>query len=52
LLVDDKSKVLFGYTPWNTASYQIDLLEESDTTFFVKGKNFIEKGRLPVLSHA
>jgi hypothetical protein len=52
LLVDDKSKVLFGYTPWNTASYQIDLLEESDTTFFVMGKNFIEKGRLPVLSHA
>ncbi len=45
-------KVLLGFTPQNTASFHCDLLQEHDTTFFVKGTNFVEKGRLPILSHA
>jgi GNAT superfamily N-acetyltransferase len=52
LLDRDHSKVLLGFTPQNATSFHCDLLQEPDTTFFVKGSNFIEKGRFPILSHA
>jgi GNAT superfamily N-acetyltransferase len=52
LLDRDHRKVILGFTPQNTASFHCDLLQEHDTTFFVKGSNFVEKGRLPILSHA
>ncbi len=52
LLDCDNRKVLLGFTPKNSASFDCDLLQEHDTTFFVKGANFVEKGRLPILSHA
>lgn len=52
LLDRDESKVLFGFKPLNTDTLQMDLLQEHDTTFFVKGNNFIHNGRLPILSHA
>ncbi len=52
-LLDQKERrVLLGFTPSNTAHFYKELLEEPGTTFFVKGNNFIENGRLPVLSHA
>ncbi len=52
LLDHDNRKVWLGFTPQNTDSFLCDLLQEPDTTFFVKGNNFVEKGRLPILSHA
>jgi GNAT superfamily N-acetyltransferase len=52
LLDRDDRRVLLGFTPQDTASFHYDLLQEHDTTFFVKGFNFVEKGRLPILSHA
>lgn len=52
LLDCDNRKVLIGFTPQNTASFHCDLLQEYDTTFFVKGSNIVEQGRLPILSHA
>jgi GNAT superfamily N-acetyltransferase len=51
LLDQSERKVLLGFTPKDTTSFQCDLLQEPDTTFFVKGNNFINQGRLPVLSH-
>ena len=52
LLDLDHRKVLLGFTPQNTTSFHCDLLQEQDTTFFVRGIHFVEKGRLPILSHA
>ncbi len=52
LLDTGEGMVILGFTPQDTAEFQMDLLQEPDTTFFVKGNNFIEKGRLPILSHA
>ena len=52
MLDRSESWVSLGFTPHNTDSYQVELLQEVDTTFFVKGNNFIENGRLPILSHA
>ena len=52
LLHQKEVRVFFGYTPCNTDFYQVELLQDPDTTFFVKGNNFVLKGRLPILSHA
>ncbi len=52
LLHQKEGRVLLGYTPCNSELYQVKLLQEPDTTFFVKGNNFALKGRLPILSHA
>lgn len=51
LLDQPERKVIFGFTPLDTASFQCELLDTEDT-FFVMGNNFIQKGSLPVLSHA
>jgi len=52
LLDQPVRKVRFGYTPLDISELKGELLQEPDTTFFVKGNNFIHQGRLPVLSHA
>lgn len=52
LLDQPVRRVVLGYTPLDTSNYRCELLQEPDTTFFVKGVNFIGQGRLPVLSHA
>lgn len=50
------NRVVFGFTPQETSSYDVNLLQTDDTTLFVlDGKNeFIEKKHVmfPVLSHA
>ncbi|MGF7142324.1 GNAT superfamily N-acetyltransferase [Anaerotaenia torta] len=51
LLDQPERKVTLGFTPLDTASFQCELLDTEDT-FFVMGNNFIQKGGLPVLSHA
>jgi GNAT superfamily N-acetyltransferase len=45
-------QVSLGFTPINTADFNCVPLKEEGTTFFVKGNNFVEKGKLPELSHA
>lgn len=45
-------KVTLGFTPFNIASYTGEILKEEGTTFFVRGKNLVYKGRFPILSHA
>lgn len=52
LLDQPLREVKLGYTPLDTNGYRCELLQEPDTTFFVKGNNFIRQGRLPILSHA
>ncbi|MDF2904782.1 MAG: hypothetical protein K0R34_103 [Herbinix sp.] len=52
LLDRRERRVQLGFTPVDTTAYQVDQLQEIDTTFFVKGNNFIQRGRLPILSHA
>lgn len=52
LLDQDQRNVLLGFIPHNMETFHIDLLQDPDTTFFVKGNNFIKNGRLPILSHA
>lgn len=51
LLDQPGRKVGFGFTPLETTSFECKLLDTGDT-FFVMGNNFIQKGSLPVLSHA
>lgn len=45
-------KVTLGFTPLDSALYTCEILKEEGTTFFIRGKNTIEKGRFPILSHA
>jgi GNAT superfamily N-acetyltransferase len=45
-------KVSLGFTPFNTSDFACELYQEEGTTFFVRGSNFADRGRLPVLSHA
>lgn len=52
LLDRERREVFLGFTPLVTEDYHCSLLQEPDTTFFVKGTNFIVDGRLPILSHA
>ncbi len=44
--------VSLGFTPLDTSSFTAELLKEEGTTFFVRGKNLIDKGLFPELSHA
>ena len=52
LLDGPRRRVVLGYTPLDATGYHCELLQEPDTTFFVKGNNFVGQGRLPILSHA
>lgn len=45
-------KVTLGFTPADMDSFLAERLKEEDSTFFVKGRNLLGKGRFPVLSHA
>jgi GNAT superfamily N-acetyltransferase len=45
-------KVTLGFTPADTVSFTAERVKEKGTTFFVRGRNLIDKGRFPVLSHA
>ncbi|HWT73743.1 MAG TPA: GNAT family N-acetyltransferase [Mobilitalea sp.] len=52
-----KCKVVLGFTPmertsYTGTSYTAEFLQEEGSTFFVKGKNFLDKGRFSILSHA
>lgn len=55
-LTDQIKQVVLGFTPLNTEPYQLEVLNEADTTLFVLEKQveFIDKAQLrfPVLSHA
>lgn len=51
LLDQPERRVILGFTPLDTASYQCIILDTEDT-FFVMGNNFVQNGSLPVLSHA
>ncbi len=51
-LVDKpEMKVTLGFTPYDS-SFECNELIEEDTTFFVRGKNPLGKGRYPVISRA
>jgi predicted GNAT family N-acyltransferase len=52
LLVRDSSKVTLGFTPVESAGYDCEILKEEGSTFFVRGKNILDHGRFPILSHA
>ncbi|WP_315079409.1 GNAT family N-acetyltransferase [uncultured Clostridium sp.] len=56
LMIDETKKVVLGFTPSNTSYYEEGLVNEEDTTFFVRGKKEIpfrtEKLMFPILSHA
>jgi hypothetical protein len=52
LINKPEMKVSLGFTPIDTASFASERLKEEDSTFFVRGRNLLEKGRFPVLSHA
>jgi GNAT superfamily N-acetyltransferase len=51
LLDQPERRVMFGFTPLDTASCQC-VLSDTEDTFFVMGNNFIQSGSFPVLSHA
>lgn len=52
LIQTRKSKIILGFTPKDDSSYTIEELREEGSTFYVKGQNFLEKGRFSILSHA
>lgn len=54
LAKEQTKKVVLGFTPKDTSSYEINLLKEEDTTFFVKAikENLLKNSRLPILSRA
>lgn len=47
-----QSKVILGFTPHDNLGFTAEILKEEGSTFFIKGKNFLDKGRFPALSHA
>ncbi len=51
LLDQPERKVILGFTPLDAPSFRCELSNTEDT-FFVMGNNFVQKGKLPVLSHA
>jgi hypothetical protein len=52
LIDKPERRVILGFTPPNNSTFAAERLKEEGTTFFVKGKNLLEQGRFPVLSHA
>lgn len=56
LMKEETKKVVLGFTPNNTACYEENLVNEEDTTLFIRAKKEnpfkIEKLMFPVLSHA
>lgn len=56
LVTDKVKKVVLGFTPSTISSYEESVVDEEDTTFFVrcKNENVFKKNKLmmPVLSHA
>jgi predicted GNAT family N-acyltransferase len=52
LMNNTEGKVTLGFTPQDITSYTCELLREEGSTFFIKGEDFNNKGRFPLLSHA
>lgn len=52
LAVKKETKVVLGFTPLNTNSYNEELLQEDGNSFFVRGPGLVDRGRFPELSHA
>jgi GNAT superfamily N-acetyltransferase len=52
LIDKPERKVILGFTPPNNSAFVAERLKEEGTTFFVKGKNLMNQGKFPVLSHA
>ncbi|WP_066498821.1 GNAT family N-acetyltransferase [Abyssisolibacter fermentans] len=52
LVNQENMTVTLGFTPLEDESYSIEILNEEDTTLFVKGNNIIGKSMFPILSHA
>lgn len=56
LMKEETKKVVLGFTPNNTACYEENLVNEEDTTLFIRAKKEApfktEKLMFPILSHA
>lgn len=52
LITNNTMEIHYSFTPLDTTSFNKELLEEENTTLFVKGNNFLNNAMFPVLSHA
>ncbi len=51
MLISDGTFVRLGFTPYETASYTKETLQEKDSTLFIRGRNILDNSRFPLLSH-
>lgn len=52
MMNQEEMHVVLGFTPLDGEGYTVEILQEEDTTLFIKGDNILGKRRFPTLSHA